>query len=103
MTVTTMFNWNKESLETAAEAFKALGHPARIKIIAVLKDGGFSVNELVETLQIPQAVVSQHLRRLWGQGLLKRERAGNRIIYRLAKPEVSTILSCIHNCLRLKS
>lgn len=95
--------WNDESLEVAAEAFKALGHPARIKIIAVLVDGGSSVNEIVSMLDIPQAVVSQHLRRLWTQGFLKRERAGNRIIYRLARPEISTILYCVHNCLCLKA
>ncbi len=95
--------WSNAALENAAEAFKALGHPARIKIVAVLTEKGCSVNELVDALEMKQAVVSQHLRRLWSQGLLTRERDGNRIIYRLAKPEVSAVLSCLRNCLVMQS
>ena len=44
--------------EFKAEFFKALAHPARIRILDCLRDGEQSVNELSALLKMEQANVS---------------------------------------------
>ena len=96
---TKMSEWPPEILEEAAEAFKALGHPARILILEALGSGPAHVGELVDRLQLPQAVVSQHLRKLYVQKFVSRKREGNRILYSLARDEVLDIFGCLEKCL----
>ncbi len=91
--------WPPGLLETAAESFKALGHPVRIRMIDMLGSGPATVTSILEAIGLPQAVASQHLRKLYLLGLLRRERDGNRILYSLARPEVLQILGCLEKCL----
>ena len=44
-----------------AELFKALGHPVRIRILELLREGEQSVSSLSESLAIEMSTVSQHL------------------------------------------
>ena len=46
----------------AAEVLKALGHPIRIRIIALLCEGECTVGAMAEALGATQPVVSQQLR-----------------------------------------
>ena len=54
-----------------AEFFKALSHPARIKILELLRDGEMSVTALQESLGIEASTVSQHLHLLHQLGLVQ--------------------------------
>lgn len=91
--------WPPGLLETAAESFKALGHPMRIRIIDLLGNGPATVSCIIEAMGLPQAVASQHLRKLHLLGLLHRKRDGNRILYSLARAEVLQVLGCLEKCL----
>src|SRR5215470_5364810 len=53
-----------------ADLFRALGHPARIRILELLSSREHTVQELQETLELDQPVVSQHLAALRARHLV---------------------------------
>lgn len=68
--------------ETFAGICKALGHPARIKIINYLRKTDRCVcGKIVEILPLAQSTVSQHLKCLKQAGLIKGEVEGLNICY----------------------
>ena len=68
--------------ERLAEQLKALAHPARLRILAVLAARGSCVcGEIVEVLPLAQATVSQHLKVLKEAGLLRGRIDGPRSCY----------------------
>ena len=61
-----------------ARVFKALGDPARVKIVGIVAAAGEAVCacEFVPALGLTQATVSHHLKKLTEVGLLEREQRG---------------------------
>jgi ArsR family transcriptional regulator len=72
-----------EEADATAELFKALGDPARVRIVNLLAtaDEPVCVCELVEPLGLTQPTVSHHLKKLTDAGLLTRERRGTWAYY----------------------
>jgi len=70
--------------ELIAHRFRAIGEPARIKLLDRLRDGEATVNELAEHVGASQQNVSKHLHVLAGVGILGRRKDGNRVYYRIA-------------------
>ena len=81
-------NLTPELLGLVAERFKALGEPARLRILNCLREGESTVTELVEATQFGQANVSKHLKLLHAVGLVTRRRAGLFIYYAIADDRV---------------
>lgn len=78
---------------SAAELLKALASPVRLAIVLELDEHGERcVHELVETLDVSQPLVSQHLRVLRGAGLVTGRRSGREIRYRIADEHVTHIV-----------
>jgi ArsR family transcriptional regulator len=75
-----------------APLFKALAHPKRLAILEALRDGEHCVCELEEALNLRQAYVSQQLTTLREAGLVCYRKDGWNVIYRIAQPEVYTLL-----------
>jgi ArsR family transcriptional regulator len=75
-----------------AELFKALGHPIRIRILELLRDGERTVSELQEGLAIDASSVSQHLAVLRGRQLVIGRKDGTSVYYRVADPQVFALL-----------
>ena len=73
-----------------AELFKVFGDSTRIKILLEKK---MSVTEIVEALNMTQPAISQQLRVLKTNGLVKYRREGKSLIYSLADEHVSIILN----------
>jgi DNA-binding transcriptional ArsR family regulator len=68
--------------EALALLCKALGHPARIKIIRTLKEVDQCVcGSIVNSLPLSQSTVSQHLKILKGADLIRGEVDGPRTCY----------------------
>jgi DNA-binding transcriptional ArsR family regulator len=60
-----------------ARICKALGHPARVKILKYLKEENRCIcGQIVEILPLAQSTVSQHLKSLKESGLIKGEVEG---------------------------
>jgi len=61
-----------------------MAHPARIAIVGMLQnDREASCGEIVDTLPLAQATVSQHLKVLVDAGLLAVRRNGQHTLYKL--------------------
>ncbi|QSZ27312.1 helix-turn-helix transcriptional regulator [Aceticella autotrophica] len=75
--------------------FKALGHPVRFKIMKFLCDGPKCVCKLNERFEYSQANLSQHLRILKDAGLVKSEKVGLEMHYRLYNENVKKIIKCV--------
>lgn len=68
----------------AAEVFRALGNPARLRIVRELARRNACVTgDLVELLPLAQSTVSQHLKVLKEAGLVADEARGTARIYRI--------------------
>jgi DNA-binding transcriptional ArsR family regulator len=63
--------------------FKALGHPARREIIAMLRDRPMLSGEIAAAFDMSWPTVTGHLTALKDAGLVEAERDGTSIRYRL--------------------
>src|SRR6188474_1953288 len=74
---------SEEEAEATAQLFKALGDPARVKILNVLatSDEPVCVCELTPAVGLSQPTVSHHLKKLTEAGLLAREQRGTWAFY----------------------
>jgi len=68
-------------LEHKALILRTIGHPVRLRIVAGLASRCACVKEIWECLEMPQAVVSQHLKVLKENGVLESRREGTRVCY----------------------
>lgn len=75
-----------------AELFKALGHPVRIRILEILRDGEHTVSELQQKLEVEMASVSQQLSVLRNRHLVTGRKEGTMVIYRVVDPQVFDLL-----------
>jgi ArsR family transcriptional regulator len=80
-------------LADAAELLAALGHPSRLRILALLHEGERDVSDLKERLGIPPANASQHLAVLRGHHLVRVRREGTRMYYSLRDPRVVDLIN----------
>ena len=83
-----------------ADILKALAHPARLRIVAVLCDRKETVIGIAERLDIKQAIVSQQLRILRMSGLVAAERENGFSLYGLAEPRLRDLVACLGGCQR---
>ena len=77
---------------TKATLFRTLGHPARVRILELLRDGEHSVGALQEALGLDSGGTSQHLAALRRIGLVESRKEGTSVFYRAADPEVFGLL-----------
>jgi len=68
--------------EALAQLAQALGHPARVAIVRLLKERETCIcGEIVEVLPLAQSTVSQHLKVLRDTGWIQGEVDGPRVCY----------------------
>ena len=78
-----------------AAVFKALGHPARLRIVETLAGGERCVCELVAASGLGWSTVSRHLAVLRAAGVLDGDKRGLQVYYRLALPCVASFTACL--------
>ena len=71
------------SLEQAVARLRAVGEASRLRLVALLARGEWSVSELTQIVGQSQPGVSRHLRLLTAAGLVAAHREGHHIFYRL--------------------
>ena len=75
--------------------FKLLNDANRLKIIFAIGKDSKPVSEIMQVTQLPQTLVSFHLRPLRESGILVTERKGAFIYYRLADPDLIDLLASL--------
>jgi len=84
---------DKTLFELQSEVCKTLASPKRLEILNALRAGEKTVTDLVETLGVPKANVSQHLAVMRHRCIRRTRRDGVNIYYTVANPKV--IQACI--------
>ena len=82
----------REILDTAGDLLRALAAPVRIALVLQLRESARCVHELVDALDVPQPLVSQHLRILKSAGVVAGERSGREVMYRLVDQHLAEIV-----------
>jgi ArsR family transcriptional regulator len=88
--------------DAKAELFRVLGHPARLRILGLLRDGPRSVGDLQAALELDSSGTSQHLSALRKQGLLESAREGTSVFYRVKDPRTFELLETARQILASK-
>lgn len=88
-------------MDALATYLKTLGHPDRLRILALLNQGELTVSELVEILGLSQPRITQYIKSLEKVGIVERKKEGSWVFSRIKKgPEpLSPILLATLNSL----
>jgi ArsR family transcriptional regulator, lead/cadmium/zinc/bismuth-responsive transcriptional repressor len=81
-----------DTLERAASLFRALGDTPRLRMLCHLMAGECCVGDLVQRLGEKFSTVSQRLRLLRAEGLVKRRREQSHVYYTLADGHVAQLI-----------
>ncbi len=84
---------NEEQVHLAAEGFRLLADPTRIKILWALLQGESSVACLAELVGVAPTAVSQHLAKLRLAGIVRGRREGTFVYYSAADVHVKHLLA----------
>jgi ArsR family transcriptional regulator len=79
-------------IEQAAALFRALGDSARLSLLARLAQGEYCVTELAAATGEGLSTISQRLRTLRSERLLRRRRVGKHVYYTLADEHVALLI-----------
>lgn len=85
----------RRNRELQSELLRALGHPVRLAILDLLRDGDLCVCEIEPELGLRQPNISQHLATLRAARLVAARREGLRVMYRVVDPDVFQILDLL--------
>jgi DNA-binding transcriptional ArsR family regulator len=74
-------------LESSVAAARALGHPARLRAVAMLRTGELCVCQITEVLKLAPSTVSAHLKELKQAGLVTERKDGRWVYFGLTDNE----------------
>lgn len=75
-----------------ADFFRVLGHPARVRILELLRDGDRAVGELQAALELDSSGTSQHLAALRRIGIVEGRKEGTSVRYSVRDPRMFQLL-----------
>jgi ArsR family transcriptional regulator len=75
-----------------AEFFKTLGHPARIRVLELLREGDRTVAELVPEVGLEPSHLSHQLAVLRKAGVLQARKVGATVVYSVVDPRIFQLL-----------
>ena len=78
--------------QVKAEFFRTLAHPARIRVLEVLRDGEQSVSDLVPAVGIEASHLSQQLAILRRANLVQTRKEGTSVLYAVGNPMIFELL-----------
>ena len=82
----------KPVYQAKAEFFKVLGHPARIRVLEVLREGERSVGDLVPAVGIESSHLSQQLGILRRANIVQARKEGSTVIYSVSNDDLFELL-----------
>jgi len=91
-----------EVFEKAAEVFRVLSAPMRLRIISALFSGEKNVGELLAEIDTTQPNMSQHLNTLYQAGVLGKRRERVQIYYRILNDRIVGLCREVYQDLKQK-
>ena len=92
----------KKLYELQADVFQALGHPTRLAIIDLLKDGEMCVCDIASGVSAERSNVSRHLGMMVNAGVLSSRKDGLNVFYKLETRCVVGFLGCVADVVRAR-
>jgi len=89
--------------EKAAEIFRVMAAPLRLKIVSCLCDGEQNVSYLLSKIDTTQPNMSQHLNTLYKAGIVAKQREGVQIYYRIANAQIVNLCKAVCQQVETKS
>ncbi len=86
-----------EVVQQVAEYFSILSEPMRLRLLNLLREREYCVQELVDATQTSQANVSKHLKVMLQAGVLSRRSEGTSAYYRVEDPLIYELCSLVCN------
>ncbi len=78
--------------QVKAEFFKTLAHPARIRVLEILRDGDRAVSELIPEVGIESSHLSQQLGIMRRANLVHSRKEGATVVYSVSNPMIFDLL-----------
>ncbi len=79
------------------KVFKALSDKTRLEIVSFLLEGEQSAGNIVNSVEKTQSTVSLQLKKLVELGILKSEKSGKNVFYRISDHKICDILRILGN------
>ena len=79
--------------EAKAELFKALGHPARVRVLELLAEREHTIGELAEATGLELSHLSQQVTVLRRAGVVDSRRVKNSVVCALSDPQTAELLA----------
>lgn len=92
---------NTEQIIRVAEILKTIGHTVRLQILEALEEKEpLTVSEIQERIEsdTEQSLLSHHLIKLKDRGILRCEKQGMNVLYRLEDRNILKIFTCMESC-----
>ncbi len=83
--------------DEVASLLSSLSHPTRLKVLCCLSNGAKRVLELTEFCELEQPSMSQFLKRMKDDGLIKSSRQGTSMYYEIADARLFKLMSNLKN------
>ena len=83
----------QEDIAVAAETFKLLGDPTRLKILLACLSEPVAVGDIARKVEASPSLVSHHLRLLRGARLVRRTRKARQMYYEAADHHIEHIVA----------
>ena len=90
---------SQDHYRARANVAKAMGHPSRMLILDVLREGEMCVCDLTRLVGVDQSTVSRHLAVLKQAGLIQDRKEGSSVYYRLLVGCLEGFFNCIEKVL----
>lgn len=87
------FTVDPAACERAAAIFRALGDPQRLRLLLILEAGQCCVSEIATALDEPLPAISQRLRVLKSERVVRSRRDGKHVFYALADEHISRLVT----------
>jgi DNA-binding transcriptional ArsR family regulator len=86
--------------QVKAEFFKALAHPARIRVLEILRGGERSVAEILAEVDLQAPHLSQQLGVMRRAGLIRARKVGTNVYYSVTDPDIFELLEVAKRIIR---
>ena len=87
------FTQGRPITEAKAELFKALAHPARVRVLELLAEGEHTMGELADLAGLEPSHLSQHVTQLRRAGIVDSRRVKTTVICSLRDPRTAELLA----------
>jgi ArsR family transcriptional regulator len=86
--------------EAQAELFKALAHPARVRVLELLAEGEHTMGQLAALAGLEPSHLSQHVTQLRRSGIVDSRRTGTTVICSLRDQQTAELLAVARALIR---